>query len=455
MSEEQNAPWPIHLRRRPEHSSYLVIRMEAALRQAASAGADAAAREKRARIAGVLEAHGLDLQPLVTSVPGERVLRFESRVVQLPSRPSLTDYWRIDARHLEAARLVEVERALTALPGVELVYRERQPHEPVTAGNNVLSNQQLYLAAAPCGIDASWAHVQGWDGSGMHFIDLERAWHLNHEDLSNPALICNDNYALADQFEVRSHGTAAVSIATGADNGVGVVGVAPGVASRRVASYWRASDPAGHKHIADALAAAIVASPPPDVILIEATLGRWALPVDSDAAVYLAVQAAIGNGIVVVEAGGNEGTDLDAWTDALGNTPLKRSGQFDSGAIVVGAAESSGAHKRSSFSNFGSRIDCYAWGDSIVAAGYGDLDGDGSTSASYTSRFGGTSGASAILAGAALVLKGMLAASRQPSDPETVRQLLAAAATGTPSVNGASDGIGVMPDLKALIESLP
>jgi hypothetical protein len=95
----------------------------------------------------------------------------------------------------------------------------------------------------------------------------------------------------------------------------------------------------------------------------------------------------------------------------MGKHRLNRSsGDFlDSGAILVGAANATLPHDRAGFSSFGSRIDCYAWADSIVSAGHGDLAGTGNTS--YTSTLGGTSGASPIITGAALLLQGVYAAS--------------------------------------------
>ena len=84
--------------------------------------------------------------------------------------------------------------------------------------------------------------------------------------------------------------------------------------------------------------------------------------------------------------------DLDTWT-FMGATILNRtSAAFrDSGAIMVGAALSPLPHDRANFSNFGTRIDCYGWGENVTSAGYGDLTPvrtpDNST---YTAVFSGT-----------------------------------------------------------------
>jgi hypothetical protein len=67
----------------------------------------------------------------------------------------------------------------------------------------------------------------------------------------------------------------------------------------------------------------------------------------------------------------NSGTEANE--AALLITTLNRnSNDFqNSGSIMVGAASSSTPHSRSGFSNYGSRIDCYGWGDSIDTTGDG------------------------------------------------------------------------------------
>ena len=84
----------------------------------------------------------------------------------------------------------------------------------------------------------------------------------------------------------------------------------------------------------------------------------------------------------------------------------------DSGAIIVGAgAPGTVANARSklSFSTYGSRVDLQGWGDDIVTTGYGDLFNNPAAGKrrDYTATFGGTSGASPIVAGAAVDLQGV------------------------------------------------
>ncbi len=119
------------------------------------------------------------------------------------------------------------------------------------------------------------------------------------------------------------------------------------------------------------------------------------LPVEVEAAAFDAIRHVTDLGIVVVEAAGNGGHDLDAYLDGKNRHVLDRSSiDFrDSGAIMVGAATSTIPHSRLDFSNHGSRIDCYGWGADIDTTGDG---WQGASTTAYTTGFGGASGASPI-----------------------------------------------------------
>jgi subtilisin family serine protease len=108
---------------------------------------------------------------------------------------------------------------------------------------------------------------------------------------------------------------------------------------------------------------------------------------------------------VVVEAGCNGRYDLDAYTNLSGKRIFDRTsaGFRDSGAIMVGAGSSASPHTRLGFSNHGNRVDCYAWGENIDTA---DTNDAGTDNTAYTTSFGGTSGASPIVTGAALLVQG-------------------------------------------------
>jgi hypothetical protein len=236
----------------------------------------------------------------------------------------------------------------------------------------------------------------------------------------------------------------------GVDNFIGVVGVAPS-ARARVVSQWRT---ATNYQTADAIRSAMSAMRAGDVLLLEAQTtyppGTDFLPVEVEQAVYDAIRAATDAGIVVIEAGGNGAVDLDQFQDVRGRRILNRSSlDFqDSGAVMVGAASSASPHGRLSFSNFGSRIDCYAWGENVQSTGDGWT---GNALNTYTPSFGGTSGASPIVTGAALLLQAWALGRRYSYPPHTLRALLSDPALNTASASPTVDRIGVMPNLKAII----
>ncbi|MCP4995327.1 MAG: S8 family serine peptidase, partial [Gammaproteobacteria bacterium] len=149
---------------------------------------------------------------------------------------------------------------------------------------------------------------------------------------------------------------------------------------------------------------------------------------------------------------GNGGNDLDAFVNDAGDQILNRgsAGFRDSGAIVVGAASSAVPHTRVEQTNFGSRVDCYAWGEDVVSP---SSDMNGATD-KYTNYFGGTSSASAIVTGAALVVQGVAEANLgKRFTPHQMRTILSSATNGTRSNDPDIDRIGVMPDLRKILQN--
>jgi hypothetical protein len=122
---------------------------------------------------------------------------------------------------------------------------------------------------------------------------------------------------------------------------------------------------------------------------------------------------------------------------------------------MVGAAESpvvgGNAHDRANFSNFGSRIDCYGWGENVTTCGYGDLSLGAAIDASYTGTFNGTSSASPIVVGAAVLTQSMYrSATGTMLSPGQMRAILSNPANGTPQSAAVAGAIGVMPNLRQI-----
>jgi subtilisin family serine protease len=339
-------------------------------------------------------------------------------------------------------------RKLAKLDMVEDAYAEGGPTPPpVNPADDPRNPNQGYLDAAPDGIDARWAW-NSTDGLGVGFVDLERGWTLNHEDLAaaNITLISGLNQ---DFF---GHGTSVLGEVVAVDNAIGGVGIAPR-ARARVVSQWRGG---GAYNTAAAILSAGQAMSRGDVLLLEAQTsfnGTSNLPVEVETAAFDAIRHVIDNDrIIVVEAAGNGSQDLDAFRNNLNRAILDRtSNDFrDSGAIMVGAASSTTPHSRLAFSNFGNRIDCFGWGQGVDTPGDG---WQGNLTNSYTAGFGGTSSASPIVAGAAVLLQSWRKARDTAFEADAMRSRLSSTNLNTASANPANDRIGVLPNLRAIIEN--
>lgn len=374
-----------------------------------------------------------------------------------PPLRSLSNYWRLDYRDYDG----ELERLAVLFQKVfevDHAYVEQSVSEPVVnAADDNFSAQQGYLNPAPEGIDAEWAWTQGFEGQGVGFIDLEQGWIPSHEDLvgASPNLIFNDNRHGVGTY-LGNHGTAVLGEVVGVDNALGIVGIAPSVSYVSMVSHYESATNT-NLHVADAIVAAIVNMNPGDVLLLEVQRSGG-LPTEIDVADFDAIRLAVSKGVIVVEAAGNGSNNLDTWTDPSGDFRLNRThNDFqDSGAIIVGAALSALPHDRAGFSTFGSRIDCYAWGENVMTAGYGTFSGGMTATRNddYTSTFNGTSAASPIIVGAALILQGAYRGQTGTIlSPLQMRALLSNPATGTAQGPNVAGNIGVMPDLRDIIEN--
>jgi hypothetical protein len=260
----------------------------------------------------------------------------------------------------------------------------------------------------------------------------------------------------------RPHGTSVLGVICGQTKGAtpmdpapGVVGIAPNVAKANVVSYKTNQNPDEEAHscdIPDAIAFAAGKLPSGGVLVLEVQV-EGDLPCETFEACLHTIIIATAAGVVVVEAAGNGASDLDIHvspegTCHAGKQILNRNNPddfVDSGAIMVGAATSQPPHEPLS-SCHGSRIDCYAWGENVMAP----TSGSAQDTTSYDPNFNGTSAATAIVAGAALSVQSMaVALSKAPLAPIELRAILSDPSVNTASANP-GDGIGVMPDLQEI-----
>jgi subtilisin family serine protease len=323
---------------------------------------------------------------------------------------------------------------------------------PITTPS--FESYQGYLGAAPGGIDAPAAWRRGVRGAGVWFADIEGGWNSAHEDLPGDR-ITHAGGQMYDDPSWRAHGTAVLGEVVGRDNGKGVVGIAPDVERVFTSSI-------GGVAVADAIDTAASKLRAGDVLLIElqggGPRGRY-LPMEFWDDNYDAIEAATRRGVIVIEAAGNGGENLD---HKAYKGKLER-GKRDSGAILVGAGgpprDGYTDRARLEFSNYGSRVDVQGWGRMVATLDYGDLQRCAGADRHYTGLFSGTSSASPIVAGAAVLVESYARrAGGSPLPPRDVRELLRR--TGTPQEDGVGgrdaapvQSIGPRPDLaRALVE---
>jgi hypothetical protein len=419
----------------------------------------------------LLASEGINLEPLF----GLSEERLQARTAALSAEtgtdvPDLSVYYHVEA---PSERLDELAERLSKLDAVEAAY-VKPPAEPAEMRLNEMTPlaaeppahtpdftaRQEYLNAAPIGIDARYAWtLAGGRGAGGQIIDIEWGWRFNHEDLSaNQGGVVSGTSSSDD-----NHGTAVLGEYSGDGNTLGVTGISSDAHAMAVSLVSQSTSQA-IRIAADRLR-------PGDIILLEVhrggprfTLGDWSRfgfiaiewwPDDFDAIRY-----AVSKGIIVVEAAGNGGQNLDdpvydtrpVGHPQLGTFPASWRNPFNpanpsSGAVVAGAGlPPTGTHGRNRepnsgdpyadrgrcfFSNYGARIDAQGWGWEVTSTGYGDLQGGSNRDEWYTDQFSGTSSASPIVVGALACVQGVLRArGRIPLTPARARELLRA--TGSP-----------------------
>lgn len=434
-------------------------------------------------VRGVREILGArkSLQPLfVPTLEIEAPAAEARRALDDSGTPPLSSFNTVSAPDSE---LDELAVRLASLDEVEAVYI-KPPAEPAAAKavlNDMppaaeeapaatpdFSARQIYLNAAPAGIDARYAWLfRGGRGAGVTIIDCEWGWRFGHEDLqSNQGGVVVGTASSDD-----NHGTAVLGEFSGDRNGFGVIGICSD-ARASAASFNGMNTATVIQRAANLLSAG-------DILLLEihrAGPGASGSGQDGYIAVewwpddLAAIRYAVGRGVIVVEAAGNGARNLDAATYETrpSGFPISWRNPFNpanptSGAVVVGAgAPPPGTHGRDhgpdrsrlDFSNYGRRIDAQGWGREVTSTGYGDLQGGGNRDLWYTDQFSGTSSASPIIVGTLGCLQGILRARSRPLlTPATARSLLRS--TGSPQQDAPgrprTQRIGNRPNLRQLI----
>ena len=364
----------------------------------------------------------------------------------------------------------KVVDTVSEMPEVRLAYEDTDP-VPATDSCGTASD---HLAGNGQGVNAQAAwELQGGLGEGQLCVDVEQGW-VEHSRIAHHDRVD----VLCGQIEGDiAHGTAVLGIVCGKQPPAGCQGIAPEIDAMRLASYSasvfvpvpdRNALPPNSIYEAFAEAVAFLTNPGPQyvdsaggVLLIEVQTPDKGLPIEILPVMQWLITSATANGVTVIEPAGNGQQNLDVIQRTVtenGKTkiwfPLRgQPGDPDSGAIMVGAGRkdvTNGRHAAVTKSNFGSRVKCYAWGQGIRAPTL-ELNSDLSLPAEHTAcaEFGNPSGAAAIIAGVALLLKGIAAKHGFALGPTRLRDVLEDPNNGTQSAPAAK--IGSMPDLATIL----
>ena len=315
-----------------------------------------------------------------TPAIAEVAVRFGARITD---RLAWDDGWVLAMTDPTRAALLELSAELRRVPGVA----DAHPNfirikEYRATTNDPLLSQQWYLPHI--GTFQAWNQTLG--STNVIVAIYDDGFDLNHEDLSAPGKILTEaqwdfggNDATPDNGE---HGTAVagISIATG-NNGKGVAGVCPDCRWLPAKNgYSETDDINAFKHFGD-----------------------WGAHVVNNSWGYnfpsTSVQNAIHNatlkgrgglGTMVVFAAGNDNVDIDAIQDI----------SVSPGAIAVSSVGEQ--DQKRSYSNYGKSVDIAAPSDSQTTTDNSGLSGY--DFGDYTTSFGGTSGASPVIAGSAALV---------------------------------------------------
>lgn len=336
---------------------------------------------------------------------------------------------------------VEIYNKLLSTPGVEKVFPVTD--RPLLAASSSttpdLSGQQVYLKSDLFGgLNAEYAWTLGVHGKDVIIADAESSWNYLHEDLQpvteNGKKWYGDGPCPVDDPSKWKHPI----------NGRCEGEIAHGTSMASILNAAHTSKEFGLKGFAKDSKLYVTADVgnnlrsyyelPGSVVVIEfGTTGKDSptsstgygydsanqkgqMPAEFLPLEFESIKEAVANGVTVIEGAGNGTVNLDdpsqyegKWAQGYMNLSKE-----DSGAIVVGASQGANMQK-ASWSNWGKRVNAFAWGAGVVSASYPYGDPKDSpyywsgssgppnknNNEFYTNRSGGTSAATAMVAGAA------------------------------------------------------
>jgi len=387
------------------------------------------------------------------SIPGEQLQAYYLKAKQ-NLKKNLSDPNTLFEFHVNPGEnILEVKRKLETLPAIKYVSIPPKLSTPVVPN---LQSTQLYLFDQEPGI-----HVQEfWNaysvyGEGVKVCDVEYQFNADHADLPEVIIVGPQP---EDPGFGPNHGTAVLGEIASLNDGVGTTGIAYESQLYFAGAYFNQA-----YYLEEALINTMDELGPGDVVLIEQQIiafdtASYAgfVPVEWYEPYYDAIQLISGNGLIVVEAAGNGGKNLDDplfSMDNGGHYPFLEENWSE--AIMVGAGAvgiDDTPRSRLWFSNYGSRIDLQGNGEGVVTTGYGSAYAAEGPNKEYSDNFGGTSGASPIVVGAVTLLQSLsINSTGNTLSRDVIRDALVS--TGKPQVSGiqfpVSEKIGPLPNVFA------
>lgn len=393
------------------------------------------------------------IRPLVP--PSKVRTREELQALQ---RHRLNRYFIVDTRNLtkEQAEALLLQLKQSPLvekadfePKVDGMHRDNgapiteevsQDIPDYTGRQNYLQGRNAVTPYKIGGVNAvqAWP-VTGGKGQGMRVISSEiDHWSYTHRDLDAPY------FELTVDAETGSHDTASAGIIASRENGFGTTGIAP--LARLGYLQWgsdRLMELAEHLHEGDVVQLGVHYYY--DDFREVGCEQDCYMPLEDyepvrDTIAYLTKE----KGVHVILAAANGNINLDhPYFEGYFNREV-----FDSGAIYAGAVDPM-TGLRASFSQYGSRVDLFSWGDNVTTTTWSRRN----PTTGYTHDFGGTSSANPIIAGVVASLQGVARANGLGNiAPKAMRALLVE--TGYPQINGNRTEIGVQPDMDAAIKKM-
>ncbi len=367
------------------------------------------------------------------------------------SGKALTDWnsiYHIETNNAEDA--IALLNELRGMAGVARIYPALRGSPAGLAATPALDGLQGYLfpESTHGGLNAHAAWNAGVTGEDVIVVDNEHGMNFFHEDLG----LIDEHFKDGGNFlyypdcapgytndfpnceSYIAHGTAVAGVLSALDNGHGVTGFAPDAFLLEVSlgngtygalrNATDGVDPGNNPLLTDI--------EPGTIWVIEVQLpgklsdgscsGQYAsdqygcVPTELWPEDFAAIEQATAYGVTVISGSGNGQMDLDNPELYTGEWAFAHDLSVeDAGSIMVGASQGANEEKIS-FSNCGSRVNSFSWGQGVVTTGYpyglygwngtqGPIPPNDETNSYFIDNFGGTSSAAAIVGGAAVLVQ--------------------------------------------------